>query len=208
MLARRIAVGWAVVAACLVGWGIGAAPAVGAEPLATHLDQLVIVAQEAVDQALGQAPAQLAPGEGPVLLVADTPNSANWVVEHVLTERLLARGLPVTTDTTLGNGPRLAYRVLELRLTGQSRLVGSLIDRQARLSLALRLSHGDSLQWQDETAAVRRDRVPRASLELLSNSVYPFTKLELEERSFGRFIEPVIVSTVLGGLIYLFFANR
>ncbi len=208
MFARRITVGWVAVSACLVGWGVGAVPAGAADPLVTHLDQVVGVAQEAVDQALSRAPAQLAPGGGAVVLVADTPNNANWVVEHVLTERLLGRGLPVTTDTTLGSGPRLTYRVLELRLTGQSRVVGSLIDRQVRLSLALRLSHGDSLQWQDEAAAVRRDRVPRASLDLLSNGLYPFTKLELEERSFGRFVEPVIVSTVLGGLIYLFFANR
>ncbi|MFA6108330.1 MAG: hypothetical protein WDA75_06130 [Candidatus Latescibacterota bacterium] len=176
----------------------------------TNLDLVVAAVERAADDALAKAP-ELAPrSAGAVVVAPQAPHAANWVLDHVLSERLLARGFAVTLDstsTTRGSA-RLAYRILDLGVSGRSGLGGSTVERRARASLAFSLSRGDSLQWQQESGAVLRDRVPRNRLELLGNAAYPFTKAELEERSFGRFVEPFIVSTVLGGLIYLFFANR
>ena len=45
-------------------------------------------------------------------------------------------------------------------------------------------------------------------LDILQHDKFTFAKTELEEQTWGKFVEPVIVSTVLGGLIYLFFSNR
>lgn len=174
----------------------------------TNLDLVVAAVERAADDALAQAP-ELAPGSaGAVVVAPQAPHAANWVLDHVLSERLLARGFAVTLDSTAGGSARLAYRILDLGISGRSGLGGGTVERRARASLAFSLSRGDTLQWQQESGAVLRDRVPRNRLELLGNAAYPFTKAELEERSFGRFVEPFIVSTVLGGLIYLFFANR
>jgi hypothetical protein len=105
---------------------------------------------------------------------------------------------------------RLSYRLLDLGVTGQSGLRGSEVDRQGRVTLALRLSdeRSDAVHWQDEITRTRRDRVPKSQIEVLQHDKFKFAKTELEEQTWGKFVEPVIVSTVLGGLIYLFFSNR
>jgi hypothetical protein len=42
----------------------------------------------------------------------------------------------------------------------------------------------------------------------LQDTTYDFAKVEVQRQSWGKFVEPVIVSAVLGGLIHLFFSNR
>jgi hypothetical protein len=179
-------------------------PVQPAEP-PTNLDLVVAAAERAADEALAQAPGLAA---APVAVLPLAVHPGNWILDHLLCERLLARGFAVTLDSTASSGARLAYRILDLGVSGRSGLGGGSVERRARASIAFRLSHGDSLQWQRESSAEVRDRISRNRLELLGNAAYPFTKAELEERSFGRFVEPFIVSSVLGGLIYLFFANR
>ena len=66
----------------------------------------------------------------------------------------------------------------------------------------------DIVHWQDEITRVRQDQIPKKHLDILQHDKFKFAKTELEEQTWGKFVEPVIVSTVLGGLIYLFFSNR
>jgi len=107
-------------------------------------------------------------------------------------------------------GMRLSFRSLDLGITGQSGLRGSHVDRQSRVTLALRLSResDNTIYWQDEITRLRADRIPKNQLEILQHSTHVFAQTELEEQSWSKFVEPMIVSTVLGGLIYLFFSNR
>ncbi|MEC7973604.1 MAG: hypothetical protein VX987_12995, partial [Pseudomonadota bacterium] len=62
--------------------------------------------------------------------------------------------------------------------------------------------------WQDEITRLRADRIPKKQLEILQHSTYKFAQTDVEEQSWSKFVEPIVVSTVLGGLIYLFFSNR
>ena len=81
---------------------------------------------------------------------------------------------------------------------------------KAGVTLALRLSdeRDDVVHWQDEITRTQRDRIPKKQLAMLQHDQFKFAKTELEEQTWSKFVEPVIVSTVLGGLIYLFFSNR
>ena len=105
---------------------------------------------------------------------------------------------------------RLSYRVLDLGISAHSGLRGSKVSRQGRVTLALRLSdeRDDVVHWQDEITRTQRDQIPKKQLEVLQHDQFKFAKTELEEQTWSKFVEPVIVSTVLGGLIYLFFSNR
>ena len=38
--------------------------------------------------------------------------------------------------------------------------------------------------------------------------LYSFTKPERETKKWGRIVEPVVVSGIIVGLIYLFFSNQ
>jgi hypothetical protein len=181
-------------------------------PYPSNMDVIVEAIEEAVDEALGQSEMPTDASNLPIFIAAQGRHDANWLVDHVLAHRLLERGFSVAADSNKvsGEGMRLSFRILDLGITGQSGLRGSHVDRQSRVTLALRLSReSDSeVYWQDEITHLRTDRIPKKQLEILQHSAYKFAQTELEEQSWSKFVEPMIVSTVLGGLIYLFFSNR
>ena len=82
------------------------------------------------------------------------------------------------------------------------------LERRGRLTLALRLTSGGELRWQTEAKSEIADFVPKSRIEVLQSSSYDFADTELEEKNWAKFVEPIIVSAVLGSLIYIFFTNR
>lgn len=188
--------------------GLGPAWA-AAEATTSNIELLGEAAAQATDNALAELTAAPGSAAGPVLLQSGTRHKGNWLVEQALAERLLERGFRVTLDSLAAAGKdRLAYRVLDLRVTGRSGLLSGTVQRQAEATVALSLSRDDALVWQGEYRAVAADRIPRNRVDLLGNTDYPFAKTDLTAQSWSRFAEPMIVSGVLGGLVYLFFSNR
>ena len=190
------------------------APALGAAPLPTNLDLVA----ETLDQAAAQALAKLTPlqgadpSQGPLLIEAQSEHSANWMADHILCQRLLQSGFEVVLDSTRAppETMRLSYRIVDLGIAARSGLRGGEVRRRSRATLALRLSDrgNEVLYGQCEETVQRQDRIPRDKVEFLQQSSHAFARTEIEEQSLGKFVEPVIVSTVLGGLVYLFFSNR
>ena len=183
-----------------------------AAPFPTNMDLLVETVASAVDESLARIEMPDDAATAPLLVVAQSKHDANWMVEHLLANRLLTRGFSVTLDST-GVQPtsmRLSYRVLDLGISAHSGLRGSAVSRQGRVTLALRLSdeRDDVVHWQDEITRMQHDRIPKNQLDILQHDQFKFATTELEEQTWNKFVEPVIVSTVLGGLIYLFFSNR
>ena len=188
------------------------ATASAAVPFPTNMDLLVETVASAVDESLGHIKMPDDAAAAPLLIVAQSKHDANWMVEHLLANRLLTRGFSVTLDSTATQtaSMRLSYRVLDLGVSAHSGLRGSKVSRQGRVTLALRLSDelDDVVHWQDEITRTQHDQIPKKQLEMLQHDQFKFAKTELEEQTWSKFVEPVIVSTVLGGLIYLFFSNR
>lgn len=188
------------------------ATAATASPFPTNMDLLVETVASAVDAGLAEMKMPDAAAATALLVVPQSEHDANWMVDHLLAGKLLARGFRVTLDSTAAqaSGMRLSYRVLDLGVTGQSGLRSSVVERQGRVTLALRLSdqRDDTVYWQDEITRTRQDQIPKKQLAVLQHDQFKFAQTELEEQTWGKFVEPVIVSTVLGGLIYLFFSNR
>ena len=183
-----------------------------AVPFPTNMDLLVETVASAVDESLARIEMPDDAATAPLLVVAQSKHDANWMVEHLLANRLLTRGFSVTLDSTAAQptSMRLSYRVLDLGVSAHAGLRGSKVSRQGRVTLALRLSdeRDDVVHWQDEITRTQRDRIPKKQLAILQHDQFKFAKTELEEQTWSKFVEPVIVSTVLGGLIYLFFSNR
>ena len=181
-------------------------------PFPTNMDLLVETVASAVNESLGRIEMPADAASAPLLIVAQSKHDANWMVEHLLANRLLMRGFSVTLDSTAAQpaSMRLSYRVLDLGVSAYSGLRGSEVSRQGRVTLALRLSdeRDDVVHWQDEITRTQRDQIPKKQLDILQHDQFKFAQTELEEQTWSKFVEPVIVSTVLGGLIYLFFSNR
>lgn len=177
----------------------------------TNLELVTEAAARAVDQAV----AGLDVGAGgraddPVLVLAEANHGGNWLVEHLLVEELLGRGLAVTLDSASVDGaaPRLSYRLVDLGVSGRSGLLGGAVTRRCRVSVRLGYSRDGQRLWSGEGRAEVADRVPKGELDALQDSRYAFAHTELERRTWGRYVEPVIVSAVLGSLVYLFFSHR
>jgi hypothetical protein len=192
---------------------LGLAAPAPAVPVLTNMDLVVGTVEQAVEQALGQLETQAVERDQLLLVVPQGKHAATWLVDHLLAEGLLARGFTVTLDSAAvpAGTARLGYRVLDLGITGRSSLWGSQFHRDSRVYLVLQLSgsaKGAPLDWQGEVAGHLADRVPKDRLPVLQDSAYDFAKIEVQRQSWGKFVEPVIVSAVLGGLIHLFFSNR
>jgi hypothetical protein len=192
---------------------LGLAAPAPAAPVLTNMDLVIGTVEQAVDQALAQLETQAVARDQLLLVAPQGKHPATWLIDHLLAEGLLARGFAVTLDSAgvPAGAPRLSYRVLDLGVTGRASLWGGQLHRESRVSLVLQLSgsaQGAPLDWQGEVAGHLADRVPKDRLPVLQDSAYDFAKVEVQRQSWGKFVEPVIVSAVLGGLIHLFFSNR
>ena len=180
----------------------------------TNMDMIVSTVEEAAEQALSELDGtnRLIDLDGPILLAPQAKHDANWLVNHVLLQRLLERGYQVILDSSaVSNGSaRLSYRILDLGIRGQSGLLTDQVKRQSHITLAIRLSDAvdETIHWQQEKTVVKENTAPKKTLETLQSTSHGFAETELEEETWGKFVEPVIVSTVLGGLMYFFFSNR
>jgi len=204
---RHKVLAWLLAAALLTPGRGGAADL---KALPTNMDLLAEAVTLAVEEAVGQMTGASAPPAGPVLLVAETAHKGNWLVEHLLSEGLLRRGFRVTLDSTraAAGGPRLSYRVHTLRVSGQAGLLSSHVSRRAEVVVSFRGSQGETLVWQDESSTTVQDRIPASRVDVLKNKDHAFAQTELQRQTWSRFAEPVVVSSVLGGLTYMFFSNR
>ncbi|MFH1566513.1 MAG: DUF4136 domain-containing protein [Gemmatimonadota bacterium] len=176
-----------------------------------NLDLLLDTAALAVRQALSRddlGEAMSAAAGERVRLSARDRQPANWVLEYALVTELLERGLQVYPDSGAAGGLTLSYRLVDLGLWVRAGLLGSAVERRCRVTLSLQLARGGELVWSGEATGELTDRVPKRQMPALANSTYPFAKVEVEEQTWGRYVEPVIVSSVLGSLVYLFFSNR
>lgn len=181
-------------------------------PYPSNMDALVATVEGAIDESLAGLEMSSETGDAPVFIAPQGRHDANWLVEHVLSQRLLERGFTIVSDSTqVGEeSMRFSFRILDMGITAQSGLRGNKADRQTRATLALRLNRESDhiVYWQDEITRLRADQIPKKQLEILQHSTYKFAQTDVEEQSWSKFVEPIVVSTVLGGLIYLFFSNR
>ena len=191
---------------------LGPISVVALVPYPSNMDVLVATVEDAIEESLAGLEMSSETSDDPVFIAPQGRHDANWLVEHVLAQRLLERGFTIVSDSTRVSeeSMRFSFRILDMGITAQSGLRGSDADRQTRVTLALRLNRESDhiVYWQDEITRLRADQIPKKQLEILQHSTYKFAQTDVEEQSWSKFVEPIVVSTVLGGLIYLFFSNR
>jgi hypothetical protein len=62
--------------------------------------------------------------------------------------------------------------------------------------------------WMSEASKSYGDQFSYDDIEDVEASLYDFTKPPRESRNWGKIVEPVVVSGIIVGLIYLFFSNQ
>lgn len=192
---------YTVLLATLLGT-LGACPTAALE--ASNLDLVTQTAQQAVRNALSDL--QLPTPASPIAVASASTHSANWLFEHLLMEDLLSRGFEVAVDSAVTT--RMSWRVVDLGISGHSGLLGGSVTRRCRVVVRLELHDAGELIWSGDGHAERQDQVPKGQIDALQHSRFGFAKTDLEQRTWGKFVEPMIITTVLGSLVYLFFSNR
>jgi hypothetical protein len=155
-----------------------------------------------------------------IFLQAEEANPANWLLEEELVSYLLSLNYQVVLHTKesksgLPESKSLFYRIIEMSLDypeikRKSFLGGRMLVRRSRLNLSFRLEDEATGQvlWTRRGQQERSDLINRSMAKSLNNRSYPFLSPPLPDDTHSRFLEPALVAVVVGGLIYLFFANR
>jgi hypothetical protein len=89
---------------------------------------------------------------------------------------------------------------------GEKRVV-----RESRVRLFARLvdNNGHSILWADQTEKRDRDEIPAAALPVLEDTNPPdYLKVSLPPQRWNKVVEPVVVTGIIAGLIFLFFSNQ
>lgn len=138
-----------------------------------------------------------------------------FLVENALSAVLAEEGFQVRTrpDST---GPVVEFEVVDLgvaytRTWRHAWLGERRVEREARARLFARLVDQDEARilWADQAEARVVDEVPESALgDLEEKGSAEYLQATLPPRRWNKYVEPVVVTGIVVGLIVLFFANQ
>ena len=142
-------------------------------------------------------------------------NQSAWIVNEEIVSFLSKRG-PVGVGKKEGqesSSPVLSYRIIKLSLEYPEinrKLFGkSWTTRESQVAISFSLSDPDGkILWSKRGERKNSDLLRKEELLSLNNRQYPFLCPEIPQSTWGKYVEPAAVTVIVGGLIYLFFANR
>ncbi len=180
-----------------------------AESPTTNLDFLQEAIWRTLDSSLSQTPLSSS-----LVLVAEGKNEANWLLEDVLISWLLKRGEEVSLEGDSLFAP-LSFRILGLRLSYPTQKGGGIlgprrVKREAAVDFILRLqSPGERrVLWNRRIRGKSSDWVSKARLKSFPEISYPFLNPPFPTSGWTKYGEPVIVTGLVAGLVYLLYSNR
>jgi len=157
---------------------------------------------------------------GFVFVNSEEEDSANWLLEDELIAYLQSLNFQVALHPDSGQNefPKaysFFYRIIKMKLSypqvkRKGFLGQKLVTRKVELNLSFRLEEKGigKVLWTKRETEERSDIVKKQAIQYLNNDSYPFLSPPLPEDSQAQYVEPALVAAVVGGLIYLFFANR
>ncbi len=121
----------------------------------------------------------------------------------------------VDTDQTGTSAYVFAYQIITYSIEypdiGRSYWVGAKeVERLAEMGLFVKLldSVTGEIVWVGETQKKYEDRIAYSLLDRVEDPARDFTMPVRDEIKWSRFVEPVIVTGIVVGLVYLFFSNQ
>jgi hypothetical protein len=155
-----------------------------------------------------------------LVIKSEDEHSGDWLLKDELVSYLTSADREVILQPGaggpgLGESQSLFYRIIDMSLSypqvkRKGFLGARILTRRASLNLSFRLEDQATgkVLWSERTKEERSDLVRRGMAGSLNNKTYPFLSPPLPDDPQSRFVEPALVVAVVGGLVYLFFANR
>lgn len=210
MLTNRGGAALATLVLCALGLG---RPALAGPPL-TNYEFLSTTARTASDQLIAALPRPQSEARVAIRSVGAT--NSNFLVENALAGALTRAGWQVRSHADSSAARVLEFEVVDLgmqyvRTYRNSWFGEKRVEREARVRLFGRLidNDGQSIVWADQTERRDRDEVPAAALPVLEDTNPPdYLKVSLPPQRWNKVVEPVVVTGIIVGLIFLFFSNQ
>jgi hypothetical protein len=110
---------------------------------------------------------------------------------------------------------KLEFQALEFRLAYpkiyRAYLIGGKqVERRADVKIHAKLLDpvDESVVWVGEASRSHKDKFPYGDRSEMEEGLFGFTKPPIDPPNWGRIIEPVVVSGIIVGLVYLFYSNQ
>lgn len=150
----------------------------------------------------------------------DAGDSLNWFIENTLFNLLKQHGVDSIRYGEAASGLRqtvlIRYKIVNLSLAYENENRWRLFNRthttrHFKLQFFLQLINPQqgTVLWSGVLAREFRDQVPPNQIAGIESSAIPFTQARFPDRSiYTRFVEPVLILSTTGTIIYLFYAFR
>ncbi len=200
------------------------------ESLRSNLELLTDLSTEVIEELLLEFEAKLEPVQG-IALAPHGKDEKYEFLMNVFTTALTANGMKIypvgkalpadtsgaqpKTEATKTNAMKLEFQAFEFSLTYpkvfRAKLIGGkVVKRKADVKVFAKLldSSDQSVIWAGEASRSHDDQFDYSARPAVEKGLFSFTKPPIETPRWGRIIEPVVVSGIIVGLVYLFFSNQ
>lgn len=190
------------------------------ETIVTNYAVLERISGEAIDELMGNMPAV----EKGTLMLLDKERGVgagiDTVFENELVRRMTDAGLRIATKPAAGEAAErsrfsFSYQIIRFNLQypaiGRSHWIGAKeVERSAEVGIFARLidSGSGEIVWVGDTQKKYDDTIAYSILERVEDPQLEFTRPQRNEIRLSRIIEPVVVTGIVVGLVYLFFSNQ
>ncbi len=162
-----------------------------------------------------------------IYLQSETEHNANWLLEIALSDYLLEKQINLYENIETSAEQLdyiISYRIVALyvrpiRIWRKRLGLGTRwIEREAIAQIYIKVIKSDSnnseennyntILWSNQSEGKISDEIPFSYITYLEDENYPFTKLSIKEQKTNSCLEPLVVTSIIAGLIYLFYASR
>ena len=189
------------------------------EPVTTNLDVMDDLASQVLLDVLAGVPSQHQVRD--IILVPYAADERYDFLDNVFTRVLTTNGYRARaglgragSDTT-SSSLILEYHALNFSLR-YSKIYrayvmgGKKVKRQADIKLHARLldPQDDTIVWVGDSSKHFEDQFSYSRVDEVEQGEFAFTKPPHDTTNWGKIVEPVVVTGIIVGLIYLFFSNQ
>ena len=210
-----------IVLVCLfTSFSVSSSPQKTGEQISTNLEILQDISGKAFDEIMANM-FNIEKGSSVLLMKDRGVGDIDFVLDNVILKTLNDAGLRVRERIEKKEGETvnpdyiLKYQIVRMSFSypdiGRNWLIGEKeVERLAEISLFVQLVDGETgdTVWIGEAEKQFNDVIPYSLLERVEDQEYAFTRPERDEWTWTSFIEPVVVTGIVTGLVYLFFSNQ
>jgi hypothetical protein len=184
------------------------------DPAPTNLDLMTQLGNQVIKDIFGKFDSDV---RGVRVQLAPDGNTEEYkLLEDIFTQLLEDRGVEMVYGAQSANDSlyKIDYKIPVFRLSYpkvyRSHLIGGKkVKREANLKMKAKLiSGGGDVLWIGESSAEQSDQFPHGELARVQEGSYSFVTPEMPGSVWGKVVEPVLVSAIIVGMVYLFFSNQ